>query len=359
MVREVGNPGPAHQAGGEQVGLVGGLGLLDAVGGHQDGTGKLAELPDLVLPGGAEMTVEMGVLLQLGIGVGGKHLAVGVHVDALARALFQDGLQVLEVVTGNQNGLAGLGAQRDLGRHRVSEDLRVSGIQELHGAQVDLPALEHETHPVVQGKILPGGGGQALVDKGVDPVVFLAQDLGVAGVGADSLEPEQQGVLQGENVRVDVRVGFQTHPLPLLHQPRQGLFRAEQGCGRFSDRLGAGFNGPCLEALPQLHAAVDERHEALRVEIHVGQGGKGGLAGENVGLLVVDALLAPFGRPEPETLQGVDEQILEAGHLRLLAAHSDHAAPLSFGGLLTLVTKHIFSSWRWNSQRELNLTDHP
>ena len=38
--------------------------------------GKLGEFLDLVLPGGAEVPVEMGILLQAGVRVGGQHLAV-------------------------------------------------------------------------------------------------------------------------------------------------------------------------------------------------------------------------------------------------------------------------------------------
>ena len=42
------------------------------------------ELLLLVLPGGAEIALQMGVLLQLRIAVGRQHLAVGVDVDALS-----------------------------------------------------------------------------------------------------------------------------------------------------------------------------------------------------------------------------------------------------------------------------------
>ena len=85
-------PGPADQAGGEDAALVGLLGLLDAVGGHQDGAGEGGELLGLVLPGPAVVAVEVGVFLQFRVAVAGQHLAVGVDVDALALGLLQQEL---------------------------------------------------------------------------------------------------------------------------------------------------------------------------------------------------------------------------------------------------------------------------
>ena len=132
-VRDVGDARPAHQAPGEQVGGVDFLGPLDAVGGHDDGPGELGELLGLVLPGGAVVAVEMGVLLEAGVAVGGEHLAVGVDVDAFAFALLQDLFQVQEIVPGNQDGLAFLMPQGHLGGHRVAVPAGVARIQQFHG----------------------------------------------------------------------------------------------------------------------------------------------------------------------------------------------------------------------------------
>jgi hypothetical protein len=59
------------------------------------------------------VTVEMAVFLQPRIAVAGQHLTMGVDVDAFAFGLLQDDLQVLEVVAGNENGLAFFGTQRN------------------------------------------------------------------------------------------------------------------------------------------------------------------------------------------------------------------------------------------------------
>ena len=52
-------------------------------------TWKIGEFLVLILPGGAEMTIEMWIFLQLRIAVAGQHFAVGVDVDALALGLLE------------------------------------------------------------------------------------------------------------------------------------------------------------------------------------------------------------------------------------------------------------------------------
>ena len=196
--------------------------------------GNWAKFLGLVLPGRAEVAVKVGILFQLGIAVGGQHLAVGVNVDALAGALLQDLLQVQEIVARHQDGLALLVPQGDLGGHRVAVSAGVAGIQQLHGPEVDFAAFQHQGHHVGDAQALGRGGRQPLVDEGVNLVVFLAQDLGVIGVSADPLEAEQQGVLQGEDVGVRRRVGFQAHRLGLLQHALQVGGRGEGGraCGK-------------------------------------------------------------------------------------------------------------------------------
>ncbi len=188
----MGDARPAHQAPGEQVGGVDFLGPLDAVGGHDDGPGELGELLGLVLPGGAVVAVEMGILLEAGVAVRGEHLAVGVDVDAFAFALLQDLFQVQEIVPGNQDGLAFLVPQGHLGGHRVAVPAGVARIQQFHGPQVDLAAFEHQRQEVVQAQVFSRRGRQTLVDEGIDLVVFLPQNPGVVGIGADPLMPNSR-----------------------------------------------------------------------------------------------------------------------------------------------------------------------
>jgi hypothetical protein len=67
---------------GEHAVLVLGVRRHEAVGGHEDRARELGELLTLVLPRGTVVAHQVVVLLELGVGVGGKHLAVRVDVDA-------------------------------------------------------------------------------------------------------------------------------------------------------------------------------------------------------------------------------------------------------------------------------------
>ena len=57
----------------------------------------------LALPCGAEIALELGVLLELRIAVGRQHFAVGVDVDALALGLLQKQLQVVQIMAGDDD----------------------------------------------------------------------------------------------------------------------------------------------------------------------------------------------------------------------------------------------------------------
>ena len=144
----------------------------------------------------------------------GKHLAVGVDVDPLALGLLEKLLQVLEIMAGNEDGLALLRAQGNGRGDGVAVSARVGRIEQLHGPQVDLAALEHERQRLVEADFPVGQRREPLLDKGVNGRVFLAQDLRMIGVGRNPLDPEEQRVLQGKDVGVCRRVIHQPRPFP-------------------------------------------------------------------------------------------------------------------------------------------------
>ena len=117
-------------------------------------------------------------------------------------------------MSGDQDGLALLGAEGNGRGDGVAVGARVGRIEKFHGPQVDLTALEHERQGRLESDFFIGQGRQRLLDKGVYGRVFLAQDLGVIGIGRQALDPEEQGVLQGKDVGACRRV---------VHQP--DLFR--------------------------------------------------------------------------------------------------------------------------------------
>ena len=220
-IRNVRYAGPAHQPGGEDIFLVGLGRSLDAVGGHQDGPGKVGEFLDLVLPGRSVVAVEVGVGLERGVAVGGQHFAVGVDGDPLAGGLLEQFFEILQIVARDQDGLARLVPQGHHGGDGMPIGPGVAGVEQFHGPQGGFATLERHGEPVLEAHVVALDGRQGLMDIGIDRLVLPAQDLGVVRVGTDALETEERGVLEGEDIGIGGRVGFEAHGLGLLHEPFQ------------------------------------------------------------------------------------------------------------------------------------------
>ena len=272
LVSDVVYPGPADQAGGIDVVLVGILRPLDTVGGHDNGAGELGKFLCLILPGGAVMAVEMAVFLQFRIAVTGQHFAVGVHIDALACRLRKDGRQVLQVMAGYQDCLAPSGAEGHLGRHRMAVSAGVAGIKQFHGPEVDFAAFQHQADPFIHAEILAQDRSQAFLDKGIDLVVFLAENPGMVGIGRNPFQTEEENVFQGDDVRIFITVDIERHRFPLFDQSRLVGCRQEIGCLCREIGFAAGGFDLFFQPLSELHRFIDQGHETVCIKIDIGQG---------------------------------------------------------------------------------------
>ncbi len=212
---------PAHEPGGEDVVQVACGRLLDAVGGHEDGPGEGGELLELVLPSRAIVTKEVLVRLQLGVAVAGQHLTVGVDVDAFALGLLQQGLQVLQVVAGDEDALALAVAEGNGRGDRMPVGSGVGGVEQLHGAQVGLAATHGHVDPGVEVQIVAQGARQPLVDEGGHGAIVLAKNIRMVGVGGHALDAVDDGLLEGLGVQVLVGHDGNAVGLALFHQPGQ------------------------------------------------------------------------------------------------------------------------------------------
>jgi len=119
---------PLHQPPGEEAVLVVVGRTLDAIGVEDDGAGKILEFRVLVLPGAAEVAGKWNTSSGRD-SRGREHFAVGVDVDAGPSVCFEQFFQKLQVVAGDQDRLAGLGAEIDLGRHRVAVGLDMAWLR--------------------------------------------------------------------------------------------------------------------------------------------------------------------------------------------------------------------------------------
>jgi len=341
---DMGDIRPADQAGGEDIGLVGILGLLDAVGGEEDGPWKFRHLLLLILPGGAEVAVEVAVLLQLGIAVAGQHLAMGVDVDALVLGLLQEHGQIFEVMAGDQDTLAGDMTQRHRGRNRMAVGAGVAGVQQLHGPEVDLAAFEGEGHQRIEIHVA-GEGGHGLMDVGVDRIIFLAEDGGMIGIGGKAAQAVHGGLLQGLQVGIGIEGVDEVEGGALLFQTGQGIGRGKGGCGGGKINLAAGGLYLGLQGFTQGDSLVDQDAKAGRVKIDIGEAGKNSLTGETVNRVINNPDLAAGVSHQAQPLDGMGEKIFESCHFLVLAADTDGGTGDSLGGLFTLIAVHGYSPW--------------
>jgi hypothetical protein len=199
--------GPADLGRGGEVLDVGGARGHDAVGGEEHHAGQVGEFLLLVLPGGAVVALEVRMLLQLGIGQAGEHLAVGVDVHALALGLLQQHLQVVQVVAGDDDERALVLRGGDAGRLGMAVGLGVGGVEQRHAGEVDLAEFHDEAQPFLDGVVV-AEGLHALLEPGGDLGVGLAEDAGVVGIGRHAAQAEQQRGAQRDDILVAVEQVF-------------------------------------------------------------------------------------------------------------------------------------------------------
>ena len=190
VLGNVGQPFVPHDGGGVHPVLIAGAGRHQTVGGKQHWGGNALKLLLLALPGSAEVSRQMGVLFQPGIPVGGEHLGMGVNADAGVFGLFQQLVQILQVVArdDNEGPLVDVGA--DPGGYRVAEGIGVGLVQQGHALVVYLSKLHQQGQPFLHGVRL-AQLRQPLVEPVGDLLALVAQIAGVMGVSRHAFEAKQ------------------------------------------------------------------------------------------------------------------------------------------------------------------------
>ena len=178
------------------------------------------------------------------------------------------------------------------------------------------------------------------MEEGEDCLVLLPEDQCMVGVGGHPLEPEQERMLEREDVRIGGGVRADADRFSLEDEPRKVGRRFERG--RPAREIGGGARGAKLLQKPvaQGRCPVDQNLKPRRVEIDVRKSCKQGLAGEDIGLVVRDPRPPCRGRGLPETHHDVYQKILQRGHVRELPAYPGFGASFPFSRLFTLIAKH-------------------
>ena len=246
--------GEGDDLGGEHPVSVAGLGRHQAVGGEQNGRGQICKFLLLILPGGAEIALEMGIFLKSRIGMGRQHLAMGIDVDAFALGLLQKQLTVLQVMPGDDDKGAFLHGQGHGGGHGVTIGFSVGLVQQRHALEVHLAHLHDNRQQLFHAPVL-ADGKQALIEEAVHFLVGIAQHHGMVCVGRHAPQTEENQRFQG----TDVFVGFPEK----IHVVFVGS--AAGGCASIAIR-----RQRCL--FPAHH--VNLPTDGFFIEIHIGQGGE-------------------------------------------------------------------------------------
>ena len=130
---------PANDAAGPDTIVISAYGWVDdAVRGHHDGARETSEFHLLILPAAAVVTDQMLEFTQLRVTMRRQHFAVGVDINARAFGLFQQVVEIFEIVTGNQDAFTCRRFDIDLGWGRVTVFTGFACVQNAHHFEVHL-----------------------------------------------------------------------------------------------------------------------------------------------------------------------------------------------------------------------------
>lgn len=133
----------------------------------------------------------MGVFVQTRIAVRGQHLAVCIDVDALSGGLLEELMQVLKVVTGNDDERAFLNIGVDARGHGIAEGRGIRAVEQRHALEIHLAEFGDEREPL-RDAVLLCERGKPLAEPRAHRLVLAAETHGMVRVGGHALEPEEQ-----------------------------------------------------------------------------------------------------------------------------------------------------------------------
>ena len=83
-----------------------------------------------------------------------KHLTMGIDVDASALGLFQKQLEVVQIVSGNDDKRSLFHTERNLSRLRYAKGFRICTVEQLHTGQVNLSKLHDQRKQLLHIPVL-------------------------------------------------------------------------------------------------------------------------------------------------------------------------------------------------------------
>ena len=124
-----------------------------------------------------------------------------VDVDAAASRLFEQQLEVAQVVARHDDEGARLDGEADARRLRRAEALGVRAVEQLHAAQVDFAGLEYERQKLVH-RVGLRKRRESFEEEAVHLRVMIAEHSGVICVGRHAAQAEEYQRLERAYVLV-------------------------------------------------------------------------------------------------------------------------------------------------------------
>src|SRR5574344_3161332 len=144
----------------------------------------------------------MTEFLECRMEVGREHLAVSIYVYACTFGLTEQVLDVVQIVTADEDSRVLAHADIHLRDLRVTISRGVGTVKQFHCLDTHVAGLEYEGNPFVYSLLLGGDGSQRLLDELVDAVIIKAQTHGVFQIGCHTLDTVDGEFLEGTQVFV-------------------------------------------------------------------------------------------------------------------------------------------------------------
>ena len=179
----------------------------DTVGGEHNRAIECRKLFALLPPGISIVSYKMLVFLESRIIMSRKHFAMRIHVNSRTFSLAQKLLQVVQVVSADQDTWILPYSDVYLRQFRMPVASGVGTVQQSHYLYSVLSSLKYQSHEFVCSHCLCGNTRQSRLHKGMNGLVGKSQTHGMFVVSCHSLQSVHQQFFQ----RTKVLVRFSQH----------------------------------------------------------------------------------------------------------------------------------------------------
>ena len=247
---------------------------------------------------------------------------MGVYVDARVLALFEQLLDVVQIVSADENTRTASHADVHLRDFGVAVSGGVGFVQQSHRLHAPFAGLQRKGSELV-GIVAGDELSEGLQDKFVDVAVHLTESASVLQISGHTFETVHGQLFQ----RTDIFVAFgeDTHGLGFLVVLFAGAIPFQHIEFRQFNALLVGH--AVFEHVAQFQAFVDAGVDALHIEVGVGDGAEQRVVHKSVDALaevaiVMSATVLVVVGDNAQSFKDINQKILCMSHLRGLSAHT-------------------------------------